>query len=64
MPAQWPASASVAALWSAHDLRSRCLCCSSALGGVPAPPTTVVNVRARDHPKSDARSKAHRSAIA
>ena len=47
MPAQWPASASVAASWSARDLRSRCFCCSSALGGVPAPPPTVVNVRAR-----------------
>eukprot|EP00966_Prymnesium_polylepis_P142270 3285039-Prymnesium_polylepis.1 len=28
--------------WSARDaVRSRCFCCSSALGGVPAPPPTV-----------------------
>eukprot|EP00966_Prymnesium_polylepis_P302335 6985039-Prymnesium_polylepis.1 len=33
MPAHWPASASVAVSWSARDLRSRCFCCSSALGG-------------------------------
>eukprot|EP00966_Prymnesium_polylepis_P282334 6524062-Prymnesium_polylepis.3 len=32
MLAQWPASASAAASRSARDLRSRCYCCSSALG--------------------------------
>ena len=46
MRTQWPASASAAASWSARDLRSRCCCCSSALGSAPAPAWKVVNVRA------------------
>ena len=44
---QWPASVVTAASWVARDLSSRCNCCSSALGSVPAPPPRVVNVRAR-----------------
>ena len=43
----WPASASAAASWSTRDLRSRCFCCSSALGSAPAPAWKVMNVRAR-----------------
>eukprot|EP00966_Prymnesium_polylepis_P211540 4898704-Prymnesium_polylepis.1 len=51
MRAQWPARAPPrhAASWGAraHNLRSRCCCCSSVLGSAPAPARKVVNVRAR-----------------